>query len=585
MADICRGVCAYGDCIKSGPEYGVPDDTKKYCAEHKDQIPGAVKLRTDKNCKECKKTATFGLPGGKAEYCGEHGKDREGYVDLVHNMCAHPDCVGKKVYANWGHEGAKATHCAKHGRELGMVQLNKITCEECKKSASYGFVSDSLIHWCGEHSKDKLKGEEHATDLKNIKCKCGNEPSFGYAGEERGRYCSKCRLPGMVDIKHGICQYPGCRHIPAYNLREEKEPKYCNKHKADNMVNKVVKLCNEPDCNNVATHGAKNKPVTKCAQHKIGKMITKYVKTCVDPDCVAKPLYNRADQPPIYCFEHKIDGMVDVVNGKCIKTECNNTAHYGLLFEKPTLCREHAPMSYIHYTQANPICIDAGCIDRPLYAPENTIIPIHCETHKENGEINIVERKCVSCGLPSIIPSNNDKCQDCYEFNAIRQRKPKETKIKNLFDENDVRYEYYDRSVDYACTKKRPDFVMDAGKFKIVVEVDEFQHNYGAYNPDCEISRMIEIHQAIGMDTLFIRYNPDEYVDSRGIKMNPQDREMRLLHLVVRLLTCDKILPTYLCAIKQFYDGDDGNDQTVGIFYEYGLEGLKINSQKINWNF
>jgi hypothetical protein len=585
LADISRGVCAWEDCIKSGPEYGIVGDTKKYCGEHKSKVPGIVKLRTDKNCKECTKGATFGLPGGKAEYCGEHGKNREGYVDLVHNTCIHPECATKKVYANWGREGEKAIYCAKHGRETGMVQLNKQTCEECGSTASYGFASVGDMQWCAEHSKDKRKGDERAVDLKNIKCKCGKEPSFGYSNDARGRYCSKCRLPGMVDIKHGRCAYPGCTHIPAYNIREENGAKYCSRHKADNMVNKITKLCDEPGCENYATHGMKNKPVTKCVHHKKAKMITKYVKTCAHPDCVSTPLYNRPDMPALYCFEHRIEGMVDVVHGKCIADNCGGPAHFGRVFEKPTFCRDHAPPSFLHYSQLHPKCIDPGCIELPLYALANTIVPIHCEEHKADGETNIVERKCVSCGLPAIIPSNNDKCLDCYEFNAVKQRKPKETRVKNLFDENDVRYEYYDRSVDYACTKKRPDFVMDAGKFKIVVEVDEFQHNYGAYNSDCEISRMIEIHQAIGMDTIFIRYNPDEYTDSRGIKMNPQDREMRLLHLVVRLMTCDKFLPTYLCVIKQFYDGDDGNDQTVGIFYEYAPEALKINPQKINWDF
>jgi hypothetical protein len=84
----------------------------------------------------------------------------------------------------------------------------------------------------------------------------------------------------------------------------------------------------------------------------------------------------------------------------------------------------------------------------------------------------------------------------------------KQLRVKNILEENNILYEAYDSIVgDQGCSKKRPDFVIDAGTHKVVLEVDEYQHKKGEYN--CEVKRMRDITQALGIPTLFIRYNPD----------------------------------------------------------------------------
>lgn len=105
-----------------------------------------------------------------------------------------------------------------------------------------------------------------------------------------------------------------------------------------------------------------------------------------------------------------------------------------------------------------------------------------------------------------------------------------------MLSANNIKTTHQDEVVG-DCSKKRPDYVIDNGKFQIVVEVDEHQHN--SYPCDCEIGRMLMIHQDIGMTTIFIRYNPDNYkVNGKTIKgssTNPK-REVVLVDTIKRLM-------------------------------------------------
>ena len=104
---------------------------------------------------------------------------------------------------------------------------------------------------------------------------------------------------------------------------------------------------------------------------------------------------------------------------------------------------------------------------------------------------------CSNCGLPNILIQKN-KCVDCntYAEVKVRVRLAKQLRVKNILEENNILYEAYDSIVgDQECSKKRPDFVIDAGTHKIVLEVDEYQHKKGEYN--CKVKRMWDISQAL----------------------------------------------------------------------------------------
>ena len=67
------------------------------------------------------------------------------------------------------------------------------------------------------------------------------------------------------------------------------------------------------------------------------------------------------------------------------------------------------------------------------------------------------------------------------------------------------------------CHKLRPDFLFDVGVRMVILEVDENSHH--SYPSECELARMFDISQSLGMQTIFIRFNPDDYTID-GVKQS-----------------------------------------------------------------
>lgn len=74
-----------------------------------------------------------------------------------------------------------------------------------------------------------------------------------------------------------------------------------------------------------------------------------------------------------------------------------------------------------------------------------------------------------------------------------------------------------DRMVDSGmCGKERPDFLFDCGTHFLVIECDEHQHRNSQCA--CEQTRMINVHESLGMPTFWIRFNPDQWIDDEKNK-------------------------------------------------------------------
>ena len=67
-----------------------------------------------------------------------------------------------------------------------------------------------------------------------------------------------------------------------------------------------------------------------------------------------------------------------------------------------------------------------------------------------------------------------------------------------------------DKTVEYGCSRRRPDIYIDFGTHLIIIEIDENQHI--EYDEICENRRIMEISQDFGhRPIVFIRFNPDSY--------------------------------------------------------------------------
>jgi hypothetical protein len=76
----------------------------------------------------------------------------------------------------------------------------------------------------------------------------------------------------------------------------------------------------------------------------------------------------------------------------------------------------------------------------------------------------------------------------------------------------------FDKTVG-GCSKRRPDVYIDKFTHVIVIECDENQHTRKEYT-NCENKRTMELFQDFGnRPIIFIRFNPDSYINKDGKKI------------------------------------------------------------------
>ena len=330
--------------------------------------------------------------------------------------------------------------------------------------------------------------------------------------------------------------------------------------------------CIHPDCNvkyaNFNLPGVK--PGIYCAKHKLDGMINVKSKTCQKEGCLKQPSYNTSgEKQGIYCTEHKLDGMVDVVNKTCQKEGCETRAGYGKLFKPKIHCAKHRLPN--EYKDNNPKC--TKCDKPPWYLEPDYLektddknYPLLCEDHASKDAILLKEFNCKNCNLPNIINEKTKLCNDCNDFIIKGHNKAKENRIRDILTANGYVFEQADRIVEGGCSKYRPDFIIDYKLFKVVLEVDENQHK--SYACECEQGRMIQIHQDFGgTPVLFIRYNPDSYID-HGKKRRPanKSRESVLISLLNGLKNRTE-WEGKLSVYYLFYDGFNGIPEIQEINY------------------
>ncbi|MEM3858490.1 MAG: hypothetical protein QW478_03680, partial [Candidatus Micrarchaeaceae archaeon] len=248
--------------------------------------------------------------------------------------------------------------------------------------------------------------------------------------------------------------------------------------------------------------------------------------------------------------------MVDIKHKRCIHPNCNSRANYGKLFKPKIHCFKHKDNN--EYEFNNPKCEFDNCNEMPIYTDKNDNYPLRCENHKYNNDKNVIERPCKSCNIIFYLNEETQLCNDCHDYHIKKAHKAKEDRIKKLLEANNIKIESYDSIIENSCSKYRPDFVIDYTLFKVILEVDEHQHDSSPYK--CEYSRMVQIFQDFGgIPIIFIRFNPDEYrdVNNKLIK-SYTGRENKLLELLHSLNNINE-LPFPFLVTYLYYDGFDNN--------------------------
>ncbi|QKF94021.1 hypothetical protein QKU48_gp0563 [Fadolivirus algeromassiliense] len=539
--------CKNTSCDKTAA-YGYKGSSREYCSEHK--LDDMINLKGYICAIEgCTKRASYGYTKkDKKLYCVRDKKDD--MINVLNKMCL--GC--NKVQPTYNKKGEKKPLYCVDCATLGMVNVKDNKCIICKiVIASYGYPRGKK-EYC---AADKLDGME---DLTRNKCPiCNRIAQFNYSGESKGIYCSEHKLDGMVDLFNKKCKT--CGKSAAYGW-ENGEREYCTKCKLSGMINVYGKKClgkNGIKCNKDPCYGLVGGKATHCADCANNTMVNVKSRKCIK--CNDKvSTFNFLGNPPKYCKNDAEIGMIDVTAKRC--DECTTTAGFGYPGNQPIKCARHKIKGMIY--EPSKKCISKGCKEPAIYGIK---FQSHCEKHKEPDEYNLIEKECKLCNLPMIL-NESGLCGFCDPTMIKTFKLYKQKEIKDLLDHKKFEYILYDRIIDSQCSNYRPDFVFDCGTHFVVLEVDENQHNSYNNNPQnnnnnpstysCEEIRMINISQALGMKTIFIRYNPDDY-KVNGIKqeITKNRRHIILLKNLNNMILMKSNELSFLNVLYLFYDDYD----------------------------
>ena len=374
----------------------------------------------------------------------------------------------------------KVLYCSEH-KTNEMINVKHKKCLECYKIPYFNLPDKKIGLYCSEHAKENM------INIKSIRCKlCNKIASFGLNKPE---YCSEHKLDDMIDVTHKKCAFTNCNKYPLYNLVGSNTGLFCKGHASSNMVDVMHTKCLEVNCMKEPHFNFENQKFgIYCSIHKKENMINVISKTCIFTDCKILPNYNFPDIiSGLYCNLHKLEGMIDVKSKRC-KVD--------------------------------------GCIKRPIYNTTNKTNGIYCSDHKTIDMIDVVNKRC-NMELCSVRINNkyNGYCLFCYihlfpDEKITTNYKTKEKEVTNFILDNFKDKTWInDKKISDGCSKRRPDLLLDLGYQIIIVEIDENQHI--DYDCSCENKRIMEISQDLGhRNIVFIRFNPDDYINSKNIKIN-----------------------------------------------------------------
>lgn len=545
MEDIKNNICKANKC-KIHANYNFEGTGRAdFCSLHKQ--PGMISIN-NQECEHpgCSTRASFNFNNEKnRRFCKQHKLD--GMVGKCHKKCEFPKC---SISASFNYPGQKGKFCGSHKLE-GMINLNAKLCnfEGCEITANYNYPGEKR-KFCTAHKTDGM------IDVNNNLCEfqgCSLHPCFNFENENRGRFCSYHKLNNMINVVSPRCQYPQCNIIASYKFPYDKGLKFCAEHKQNGMINRDKK-CEFLECKNRASFNYQNEDGGRfCACHKLDNMIDKSSNLC--ECCSTRAIYNFiGEKKGRFCNFHKINGMINIKDKRCQHPDCELLACYGDLYERKKYCSRHAEL-YKAFKVAT--CENENCHSIALYNNINVYPALRCEQHKLDDDIALFEEKCTSCNLDMLLDKNK-LCSYC-NINLKRVETDVSNYIRSKFPNNFISN---DKVISDGCSRKRPDIILDAGRYYIIIEVDEHQHK--TYNEECEYKRMFQIHQDFSqpeVGILFIRFNPDSYKINNK-RINPK--------LSTRLLELEK----YIYTIYRTYEQSGLSSLRVCYMYYDNYSGI-----------
>ena len=347
--------------------------------------------------------------------------------------------------------------------------------DDCGLIASFGFNKIIGTKYCSKHKENGM------INLLCKLCLCGKaRPTYNYQGLS-ANFCKHCKTEDMINVNDLFCKCGTSR--PTFNIKGLK-PEYCAKCKTKDMINVKDIPCK---CGtSIPTFNIKGLKPEYCSKCKTEDMINVMSSKCFCGK--VQPSFNFEGLKPKYCVNCKLDGMSIIKKRQC--TNCNTgQASYNFFGLKPEFCANCKEDKMINISNKckNNVCISSGNVKYNYYCS-------HC--------------------FVNLFPNNSLSLQ-------VRI-KSKENYIRDFLREhfNGFIHDTILWTGNCDCShRRRIDFRKLIGNTLLCIEVDEKQHKRYS-NKDEEI-RYDDLFMIHGGKFIFIRFNPDDYINKNGTKVNP----------------------------------------------------------------
>jgi len=357
-------------------------------------------------------------------------------------------------------------------------------------------------------------------------------------------------------MPHRKCKNINCILIASFGYKDRKGTQFCSKHKESEMINLLCKLCS---CGRARpTYNYEGLTAKFCVKCKDEKMINVNDKKCIECNKVI-PAFNYKGLKAEYCSKCKKEGMINLVNKPCI---CGYSSRPNFNFEglKPEYCSKCKEDGMINVTHKKCFC---GKVQASFNYEGMT--PLYCCNCKLEGMVQLKKRVCIECNVYQANfnyidqkPMYCSKCkkdgmenlvckcknQDCYRYGNQKYKyycthcfenlfpndpltsniriKSKENYVRDFLNFNFDGFIHdnplYTGNCD--CThRRRIDHRKLIGNTLLCIETDEFQHK--KYDETDEEIRYDDLYMLHGGKFIFIRFNPDSYINTYGTKVNP----------------------------------------------------------------
>ena len=264
-------------------------------------------------------------------------------------------------------------------------------------------------------------------------------------------------------------------------------------------------------------------------------MIDVKSKRCLEEKCNKIPIFNLPNNKKgIYCSDHKIDGMIDVISKRCLEENCNIQASFNFKNETISIyCNKHKEEGMINIRGKK--CLEENCDKQSSFGYKENI-SIYCASHKLEDMICVKNKLCKLESCNTIVNSKyKGYCLRCFIFKFPTEKISRHYKVKENHMTDFIKANFNDEVMIFdkqtsGCSKRRPDVYIDKFTHIIIIECDENQHR----DTSCENMRTMELFQDFAnRPIVFIRFNPDKYINKKNQKIPSSFKMHKILDVPV----------------------------------------------------